>query len=250
MHRLLFAALLLLLPALSPAGDFLTLDRCPEPDSLNADGIPIYESYWTEQTELPNECTEAIGEEGAQLYAERKGWNKLLTAPDKGTDRQGFDQVWEDEKAGKVIVVEAKGRKYKGLSGHQFRQTRARGHYQASIEWCIAVCAEDLRSKTDTDKSKEIAALVLQKISEGNLETRIIVTNHIRGIPYETWTDRAVRDVPRKYRDKTPEELISLDLEKEKALPQYGDDFDTVQYGTEWERQILRQSVEPERRRK
>ena len=50
------------------AGDFLALPRCPDPDSLNKNGIPIYESYYDGQ-ELPNYCAEAIGEEGAELYS-------------------------------------------------------------------------------------------------------------------------------------------------------------------------------------
>lgn len=241
----ILSLVLLILPVLSSAGDFLALDRAPKPDSLNADGIPIYESYWNHGEELPNECTEAIGEEGAQLYAERMGWKKLFTAPDKGDDRYGFDQVWEDEKTGKIIVVEAKGRKYKGQSGRQFRQSKARGHYQASIEWCIEVCKNEMRSQTATKKSREIADLVLRKISEGNLETRIIVTNHVYGIPFDTWTDRAVLEVPDEYRGKTFDELLSLDLEESESLPKYGDDFNTVQYGTEWEREILRQRAQP-----
>lgn len=110
------------------AGDFLSLPRSPEPDKLNDDSIPVYESYYDGQ-ELPNDCAEAIGEEGAELYSTRMGWTKLLTAPDKGTVTQGFDQVWLDKKRNVVIVVEAKGRKYKGLSGHDFRLTKGRGQY-------------------------------------------------------------------------------------------------------------------------
>ena len=232
MHRILFAALLLLLPALSSAGDFLTIERCPEPDELNADGIPIYSSYWQEPKGLPNTCTEAIGEEGAQLYAERKGWTKSLTAPDNGKSRQGFDQVWEDEKTGKLIVIEAEGRLSHSTVGKTLEFKRSHGFYKASTEWCIEICRSVLHSQKATEKSKETAALILQKISERKLEIRLIVTTHFRGVPIQTRTESAVLDVSEEYRGKTPDELISLDLDKSVKPEIYEPDPDLIQYST------------------
>ena len=225
------------------AGDFLSLPRSPEPDKLNENGIPVYQSKYDRQ-ELPNDCAEAIGEEGAELYSARMGWKKLLTAPDKGTVTQGFDQVWLDEKRKVVIVVEAKGRKYKGVSGHDFRLSRNRGQYQASVEWCIEVCKSVRQSKKSTPKSREVAETVLEAIGENRFESRIVVTNHIHGIPYETWTERAVLEVPEEYIGLTPDQLCYLVLNESDKPEKFGDDFHTVKYGTEWERAQLRALVE------
>lgn len=224
------------------AGDFMTLPRTPKPDELNDSGIPIYESKY-DGNELPNDCTEAIGEEGAELYCSEMGWTKLLTAPDKGTVTQGFDQVWKDEDRDVVIVVEAKGRKYKGVSGHDFRLTRTRGQYQASVEWCLEVCRAVRQSKKATEKSREVAEIVLEAISEDRFESRIIVTNHIEGTPYDTWTERIVREVPEEYIGKTADQLCYLVLQESDKPEKYGDDFDMIKYGTEWERQQLRAKV-------
>ena len=228
MHRLLFAALLLFLPTLSSAGDFLTLERAPVPDGLNADGIPIYESYWKEPKGLPNTCAEAIGEEGAQLYAERVGWKKLLTAPDKGKSRQGFNQVWEDEKTGIVIVIDAQGR---GANvSKELKLPKSHGIYKDSIEWCIDACRNDIESPKTTEKSKEVAEIVLQKISEGKFESRVIVTSHVHGVPVKTRTEFAVLEVPEEYLGKTPDELLSLSPGEGDIPEEYQDDPNLILY--------------------
>ena len=230
MKRVTLICLLLLIPCICAAGDFLTLDRAPKPDKLNADGIPVYLSYWEEGKGIPDKCTEAIGEEGAQLYAERIGWKKLLTAPDKGKSRQGFDQIWEDEKTGKVIVVEAKGRVCYSAIGNSLEMKRSHGFYKPATEWCIEICKSEMRSKQATAKSKEAAALVLQKISEGKLESRLIVTSHSHGIPFMTRTESAVLTVPKEYRNKTPDELIGLTLDEIGTPQEYEPDPDLIRY--------------------
>ncbi len=168
----------------------------------------------------------------------------MLTAPDKGTVTQGFDQVWLDEERDIVIVVEAKGRKYKGLSGHDFRLSSTRGQYQASVEWCIEVCKAVRQSKKSTEKSREAAEAVLEAIGENRFESRIVVTNHVHGIPYDTWTERAVLEIPEEYVGLTPDQLCYLVLNESDKPEKFGDDFHTVKYGNEWERQQLRALVE------
>lgn len=227
----------------SVAGDFLQLPRAPKPTTVNEKGLPVYSSYWSQGDGLPVDCSEAIGEEGAQLYSEGMGWQKLLTAPDKGKNRWGFDQVWFDKRRGVIIVVEAKGRKYRGKNGRQFQLEDVQGQPQASIEWCIEVCRDVLSSHSSTQKNKEVAELVLEKIGEGKLETRIIVTSHIRGIPFETWTERAVLKVPDEYIGLSSDQLCYLVLNKGEAPRDYGDDFRMIKYGTEWERdQLMRKA--------
>jgi hypothetical protein len=240
LSRFFLLLILLLVSGVTVAGDFLQLDRAPKPTKLNKEGLPVYSSYWSRGDGLPNDCTEAIGEEGAELYSTKQGWHKLLTAPDKGKNRWGFDQVWLDKRRGVVIVVEAKGRKYRGKNGRQFQVEDVQGQPQASIEWVLAVCQDVLSSPSSTQKNREVAVLVLKKIGEGKLETRIIITNHIRGIPYETWTERAVRSVPDKYKGKSPNQLWHLALEKGDAPALFGDDFNMIKYGNEAERERLR----------
>ena len=237
MPRLFAFVLLLALAARGvTAGDFLQLDRAPKPDKLNADGIPVYSLMWGQGRGRHNACVEAIGEEGAQLYAERKGWKKLLTAPDKGKITRWFDQVWMDEKTGAVIIVEARGKSHNA----SFRMPAdSLGHTRASIEWTIATCKDILTSKDSTDKVKDVARLVLEKISDGKLQIRVIVTTHARGTPIDTQTACIVRDVPDEYRGISPDRLMQLNLEKGKEPDEYLDDANKIEYVTESEREEL-----------
>lgn len=237
MLRLLAFVLLLALAARGvPAGDFLQLERAPRPESFNADGIPVYSLVWERGRGLRNACVEAIGEEGAQLYAERMGWKKLLTAPDKGKVTRWFDQVWMDDKTGAVIIVEARGKSYNA----SFRMpAESLGHMRASIEWTIATCKDILTSKDSTDKVKDVARLVLEKISEGKLQIRVIVTTHARGTPLDTQTACFVRDVPDEYRGISPDRLMLLELRKGDEPDEYLDDTNKIEYVTESEREEL-----------
>lgn len=224
------------------AGDFLKLERTPQPTEINEAGVPIYSSYWDPGTGLPKECTEAIGEDGAQHYAEKMGWKKILTAPDKGVVNRGFDQVWMDEETDEVIIVEAKGRTDKDGNGRRkWKLSKGYGQTQATIEWTIEVCKNLLESDKSSDKDREVASLVLQKISEGKIQTRVIVTTHKDGIPRKTWTERIVREVPEEYRGLTPDQLRYLVLEKGETPPEYKDDPNTIRYETEGQLAILAQ---------
>ena len=86
--------------------------------------------------------------------------------------------------------------------------------------------------------------MVLEAIGDNRFESRIVVTNHIHGIPYETWTERAVLKVPEEYIGLTPDQLCYLVLNESDKPEAFGDDFHTVKYGNEWERQQLRALVE------
>lgn len=237
MSRLLAFVLLLALAARGvPAGDFLQLERAPRPDSFNADGIPVYSLMWERGRGLRNACVEAIGEEGAQLYAERMRWKKLLTAPDKGKVTRWFDQVWSDEKTVAVIIVEARGKSYNA----SFRMpAESLGHTRPSIEWTIATCKDILTSKDSTDKVKDVARLVLEKISEGKLQIRVIVTTHARGTPLDTETACIVREVPEEYSDMTQDRLMLIELRKGDEPDEYLDDTNKIEYVTESEREEL-----------
>lgn len=207
----------------------------PPPTSLNEANVPIYTSYWNTYTGLPTTCTGAIGESGAEHYMENRGLKKLYGSTDKGTVTQGIDQVWIDEKTGELIVVEAKGKVYEGEKGRKsvnLKRREGSGQIQATLEWTIEVCKTVLNSEAATEKSKEIARLVLKKISEGKLKIWVIVTNHIHGNPVDTWLDRVVEVVPDKYRVENPEELLIIDLEKGKRPGVYmkGSDPDMVHY--------------------
>lgn len=224
------------------AGDFLKLERTPQPTEINEAGVPIYTSYWDPVAGLPKECTEAIGEDGAQHYAEKMGWKKILTAPDKGIVNRGFDQVWMDEETGEVIIVEARGRTDKDRNGQRkWKLSKGYGQTQATIEWSIEVCKNLLVSDKSTAKDREVARLVLQKISEGKIQTRVIVTTHKDGIPRKTWTERIVRDVPDEYRGLTADQLRYLVLEKGETPPEYRDDPNTIEYDMGREQGILAQ---------
>ena len=224
------------------AGDFLKLERTPQPTEINEAGVPIYSSYWDPGTGLPKECTEAIGEDGAQHYAEKMGWKKILTAPDKGVVNRGFDQVWMDEETDEVIIVEAKGRTDKDGNGRRkWKLSKGYGQTQATIEWTIEVCKNLLESDKSSDKDRKVARLVLQKISEGKIQTRVIVTTHKEGIPQETLTERIVDEVPDEYRGLTPDQLRHLALEKGEMPPEFTDDPNTIEYDMGREQGILAQ---------
>ena len=219
------------------AGDFLKVEGVPQPTSINEEGVPDYTSYWSTNKGLPKECAQAIGEEGAQVYAEKMGWTKLLTAPDKGVLSRGFDQVWKDEHTDEVIVIDAKGRKLQTADDHRhWKLATGYGHTQTTIEWTIEVCKYLLESKTSSDKDREVARLVLQKIADGKLQTRIVTTIHYNGRPLETRTEMIVKDIPKEYSGLSPDQLRHIELKKGEHPKDFGDDPNKIEYAKDGKR--------------
>ena len=232
------------------AGDFLQTPNAIQPPAYNESGMPDYSSSW--DPKLESRITEAIGEEGAQHYAEKMGWEKILTAQDKseyeiGRKNQGPDQIWRDPQSGNLIGVEAKGVKY----GTNYTLGEGYGHPQGSVEWYLEWARATYNDPTASPEAKQKAEMVLQHISEGTFDTAVIETEHYQGKPYGTKRDR-YGETPDEYKGKSIEDLLTMEIPRGNKPEIYnnGDDPNMIKYGSEADREMIRRGAGDEKRKK
>lgn len=116
---------------------------------------------------------ERLGEEGAEAFAAKKGYEPLLRNGDKVL-RQGFDQVYR-AKDGSIVAIEAKG----GTSAI----SRAYGCEQGTPEWAVQAAKRVAESSKASAAEKQAARLVLEAAKEGNLTVQVVRTRHVLGEP-------------------------------------------------------------------
>ncbi len=113
--------------------------------------------------QVATEVMELIGEEGAELYCEQRGYKPLL----KHTEKQylhGWDQVWFDAKRREVVCIEAKGGAGRLRPG------------QETIDHAIQSAKRMLRSPKATARERKAAQLVLEYAERGRLRVEVIHT--------------------------------------------------------------------------
>ena len=101
---------------------------------------------------------EHLGEEGAEAFADKKGYQPLLRNGDKSLP-QGFDQVYR-AKDGSIVVIEAKG----GTSAID----RAYGCEQGTPEWAVHAAKKRVAQSSKASVAEQQAArLVLEVAQQG-----------------------------------------------------------------------------------
>jgi hypothetical protein len=116
---------------------------------------------------------ERLGEDGAQAFAESRGWHPLLHGDAKSLP-QGPDQVWRSAD-GVTHVIEAKG----GSS----QLSNAYGYRQGTPEWAVKSAERVLKSPQATAVEREAAGTVLKAAAKGQLEVQVVRTSHVLGEP-------------------------------------------------------------------
>ena len=116
---------------------------------------------------------EQLGEEGAQAYAAKKGYEPLLTKADKSLP-QGFDQVYR-AKDGSIVVIEAKG----GSSAIG----RAYGCQQGTPDWAVQAAKRVSESSKASVAERQAATIVLEAARDGKLTVQVVRTRHVLGEP-------------------------------------------------------------------
>lgn len=146
-----------------------TLARCSSEELTN-----LYRKAgrWGD-VQLKRRIAEEIGERGARDFAQKQGWDPLLTKADKSAGHpQGFDQVWRSSD-GKIHVVEAKG-------GESYLSTGRFGT-QGTTEWCVKAAEKTLKNHAATEAEKSVARTVIEAASKGELDIYVLQTPHIQG---------------------------------------------------------------------
>ena len=115
-----------------------------------------------------------IGEEGVERYAARHRLKTLLS-PRGLRSPTGPDSVYINRNTGRIIVLEAKG----GTSALKWTYGTLQGINSNTIQSARGVL---LRSGT-TRTEKLAAARVIRAAQDGRLETRVIRTRHVVGVP-------------------------------------------------------------------
>lgn len=116
---------------------------------------------------------ERLGEQGAEAFAAKKGYDPLLRNGDKLL-RQGFDQVYR-AKDGSIVVIEAKG----GTSAIG----RAYGCEQGTPEWAVQAAKRVAESSKASVAEQHAARVVLEAARDGNLTVQVVRTRHVLGEP-------------------------------------------------------------------
>jgi len=136
--------------------------------------MTVRQAQWLQATlDERVRLAERLGEEGAEAFAAKKGYEPLLRKGDKVL-RQGFDQVYR-AKDGSIVVIEAKG----GTSAI----SRAYGCQQGTPEWAVQAAKRVAESCKASAAEKQAARLVLEALKEGNLTVQVVRTRHLLGEP-------------------------------------------------------------------
>jgi hypothetical protein len=126
---------------------------------------------------------EQLGEDGARVFAEAKGWHPLFDGTFRGVV-QGPDQVYQAAD-GAVHVIEAKGGS--GQLG------RGYGYAQGSSEWAVESAKQVLRNPAASEAERRGAALVLKAAAKGNLQVHVVRTSHVLGEPTAAVLEQTVK---------------------------------------------------------
>ena len=115
-----------------------------------------------------------IGEEGTERYAAQHRLRSLLS-PGEVRSPTGPDSVYFNRKTGRTLVLEAKG----GSSARKWTFGSLQGTNVNTIR-----SAQGLLLRSGTPPVERLAAArVIKAAQGGNLETRVIRTSHVLGVP-------------------------------------------------------------------
>jgi hypothetical protein len=136
--------------------------------------VTVRQEEWLQATiDQRVKLAERLGEEGAEAFATKKGYEPLLRNGDKVL-RQGFDQVYRATD-GSIVVIEAKG----GTSAI----SRAYGCEQGTPEWAVQAAKRVAENSKASAAEKQAARLVLEAAKEGKLTVQVVRTRHVLGEP-------------------------------------------------------------------
>lgn len=116
---------------------------------------------------------EQIGEEGADVWAQRQGWRPLLDGS-KDLFPHGPDRVWRGVD-GRIHVVEAKGGTSRLGCGY--------GYKQGTPEWAVKSAERMLKSNGTTACERSAARAILEAAVKAELDVHVVRTAHVLGEP-------------------------------------------------------------------
>ena len=155
---------------------------------------------------------EKIGTQGAERYAAKQGWIKLLGSQGRSIP-QGPDSIYWDRNSGRVRVVEAKG----GTAPLKWTYGSKQGtnlNTLRSAEFALK------SAKTRTEKLQ--AARVIKAAQNNHLETRVVRTAHILGKPQPPQLEGRNTDNVRKEAVRIERELRGKSLDLAKVFKEAG----------------------------
>ena len=132
-----------------------------------------YRSAWRHAPSDRAGLAEKIGTQGAERYASKQGWIKLLDSQGRSIP-QGPDSIYWDRNSGLVRVVEAKGGSSQPKWTYGSRQGTNRNTLR-SAEFALKF------AKTWPEKLQ--AARIIKVAQHNQLETRVVRTAHVLGKP-------------------------------------------------------------------
>src|SRR5207245_1929416 len=152
-------------------------------DAVSAGPTPAQVEWLKASTDERVKIAERLGEEGAEAFAAKKGYEPLLRNADKVL-RQGFDQVYR-ARDGSIVVIEAKG----GTSAIN----RAYGRQQGTPEWAVQAAKHVAESSKASAAEKQASRRVLAAAKEGNLTVQLVRTRHVLGEPVTAVLESTLR---------------------------------------------------------
>jgi hypothetical protein len=144
-----------------------------KPAKAEAKITPRQRNWLSASPEQRAKLAENLGEDGARMFAAKKGWQPLLDGTSR-TGRQGPDQVYRSAD-GAIHVVEAKGGS--GQLGNAY------GFQQGTCEWAVKSTERMARNPTASAAEKNAAEAVLRAAAEGRLQVHVVRTSHLLGEP-------------------------------------------------------------------
>jgi hypothetical protein len=152
----------------------VSAQSAPETGAPPAEKMSARQSQWLQASvEERIRLAERLGEEGAEAFAAKHGYEPLLQRGDRSLP-QGLDQVYRTQD-GDVVVIEAKG----GTSA----VGRAYGCQQGTPEWAVQAAKRVAQSSKASLAEKQAAKLVLEAAQQGKLTVQVVRTRHVLGEP-------------------------------------------------------------------
>ncbi|MGB9620307.1 MAG: hypothetical protein ACPL7K_07835, partial [Armatimonadota bacterium] len=130
---------------------------------------------WLEATpEQRLRIAEEIGEEGARVYAKRKGYEVIFDGTGR-TVPQGLNQVYRDLRTGEIVVIEAKGGTSPLNQGY--------GYDQGTPQWAVKAAEQMLRNPRTSLAEQRAGKLVIDAALNNKLRVEHVRTTHAQGRP-------------------------------------------------------------------
>lgn len=141
---------------------------------------------WTNATpEQRLQIAEEIGEEGARMFAEKRGYQPIFDGKGRIL-RQGPDQVYLDPRTGEIVVIEAKG----GTSP----LGRGYGYEQGTRAWAVKSAEQVLHSPNASSGERKAAVEIICAARQGKLRVEVVRTSHVLGRPGAAVLEKVAAD--------------------------------------------------------